>query len=829
MYKLFRPFSLIALLLGVFSLAAQIDKPIRAKHSFPMVYCPGSDEVSHHYTPAQKRSRTKKTDTEITVTYLNGVPNNARTAFETGVVSILKDLFDTPIPINISISWERLDEGALAGAMPGASYSNFPNSPFPQHVYPVALAEKISRRNLNPIDDFDIIITVNSAVEWYYQFNNPGGIGNRFDFVTVLLHEVLHGLGFTASVGVNEATPPLGFVRVWTNNAISIFTDFLYTGIANPGTKLTVNQDGTSAMTTALTSNSLFFNLISKNERAKLYAPGTFDPGSSVSHMDESTYNNTNSALMTPFSNRGDIELDPGLGLDLMYDIGWDMTYLLHTTLPGSEELDKSVVLEMQLITDSPIDSSTLKIHYSSDEFITEDITADLIFNQNKGLYEFVIPAPNREVKYSYYFTATNRRNIKFTNPGIAPNNVFTYEYGLDRERPRLNHERVANINTDNSKIDIVAEIIDEFTGVASAVVNWSIDGQTMPSVNMERQLGFQVTDTTDNYKAILTFPNGPLSAGTVVRYQIVAVDKAKSANSSQLPFTGFYSLTVEQVKEAVITYVNNFNVASNDFAGNGFRINRPTGFADNAIHSDHPYLEAGEGNFRNFIYELQIPITIRDKDQLIDFDEIVIVEPGEPGARFGDDEFWDYVIVEGKIQGTDEWLPFLDGYDCNAASIWRTAFDNQSSGTPSMFRKRVINMVTNGNFKAGDVVFVRFRLFSDPFVFGWGWAIDNLKIQDVSTAVEDFVIENRYNIYPNPNNTGNLNIDIDLKNQSTDLQVEIFDVYGRRVKNERLSVVGSALRHRSDISDLTDGMYIVNVRFVTGDHISQKLVIQRF
>jgi hypothetical protein len=42
-------------------------------------------------------------------------------------------------------------------------------------------------------------------------------------------------------------------------------------------------------------------------------------------------------------------------------------------------------------------------------------------------------------------------------------------------------------------------------------------------------------------------------------------------------------------------------------------------------------------------------------------FDEIVLVEPGESYADFGDTEFWDYVIVEGSNDLRD-YLAATDG-----------------------------------------------------------------------------------------------------------------------------------------------------------------------
>jgi hypothetical protein len=34
-----------------------------------------------------------------------------------------------------------------------------------------------------------------------------------------------------------------------------------------------------------------------------------------------------------------------------------------------------------------------------------------------------------------------------------------------------------------------------------------------------------------------------------------------------------------------------------------------------------------------------------------------------------------------------------------------------------------------NENIASGDILLIRFRLYSDPAAVGWGWAIDNLSV----------------------------------------------------------------------------------------------------
>jgi len=60
------------------------------------------------------------------------------------------------------------------------------------------------------------------------------------------------------------------------------------------------------------------------SSRAKLYVPSTWDSGSSVSHLDESTATLQVDALMTPFIDKAEAIHDPGkLTFSILGDLGW--------------------------------------------------------------------------------------------------------------------------------------------------------------------------------------------------------------------------------------------------------------------------------------------------------------------------------------------------------------------------------------------------------------------------------------------------------------------------------------------------------------------------
>ncbi len=195
-------------------------------------------------------------------------------------------------------------------------------------------------------------------------------------------------------------------------------------------------------------------------------------------------------------------------------------------------------------------------------------------------------------------------------------------------------------------------------------------------------------------------------------------------------------------------SYSNNFNSASSDFTGSGFSISTVSGFADGAIHTSHPY-----SNNQNNTYFLTIPITVAASNAILSYDDVALVEPGEPGAPFGDPSFYDYVVVEGSRDGVN-WIPLADGYDATYDPAWLAAYTGGTPGNSTMFRRHQVNLRTL--FNAGESIFIRFRMYTDASVTGWGWAIDNLEIQTLTSVGNEDGIPGAFTLmqnYPNPFN----------------------------------------------------------------------------
>ena len=162
--------------------------------------------------------------------------------------------------------------------------------------YPVGLANQLVGDDIDP-DSPDINATFDSATDWYLGTDgNPAA--NQIDFVSVVLHEIGHGLGFAGSATWNED----GTGSFLAGTTLFAFDNFVEQG---DGTAVgTLASDG-PALGAALISDDLFWNgagaLAASSGPIKMYAPNPWNGGSSYSHFDEATYGAGDPAsLMTP-------------------------------------------------------------------------------------------------------------------------------------------------------------------------------------------------------------------------------------------------------------------------------------------------------------------------------------------------------------------------------------------------------------------------------------------------------------------------------------------------------------------------------------------------
>ncbi|MCZ6900406.1 MAG: T9SS type A sorting domain-containing protein, partial [Bacteroidetes bacterium] len=567
-------------------------------------------------------------------------------------------------------------------------------------------------------------------------------------------------------------------------------------------------------------------------KRAKLHAPASFNGGSSVGHLDNlfNTLEGGVHKLMTPSIGSGEIILGTGVTREILGDLGWFYTFIEHEGLNDIEDFAVPRTVTATISSDTQIDTTSFKLLYSLNNFEQTSDTVQLV-HQGNGVFTAEIPAPGTIALVSYYLIIDDESQRQFTQPSTAPDFFFQYFARIDEEAPELTHSVPVNFITESeTSINLLANASDNL-GLESVVVEYNISGAVQTPFNMIFTPG---EFSPNRHTGIMNFSGFTLQPGDIINYRIIATDSSTNQNQTISPATGFHSIPVEGVAQATQEYENNFEANSTDFIGDLFTRLKPVGFTDTAFHSDHPYVAAGQGNELNFITQLRFPIIIKNDSTLIQFDEIVLVEPGGTGTVFGDQNFWDYVIVEGSIDNGATWIPFLDGYDSRDNSNWLAEWnklnsngqDSDGVGNSGLFVTRTIDMLASGNFSTGDEVLIRFRMFSDPFAFGWGWAIDNLKIQKELVVGIDEVLsdEKELKIFPNPTNSGLINIRANFLQPVDKIRITITGIIGNRVFEQEILNTGNDLYYQLDMSRIPNGIYILNLELKDGN-ITRKII----
>jgi hypothetical protein len=259
----------------------------------------------------------------INVTY-NGFPPEARAAFQYAV-NIWERNITSPVSIEVMANWTPLGSGVLGSAGPSAYAKDYNGLPVANTRYPIVLANKLLGYDVAPLES-DIETNFNSNFpNWYYGTDGNTPLG-KYDFVSVVLHELCHGLGFIGSMTVSNG---LGYWGMGTSDP-SIYDRFTLNGWDQRLLDTTLFPNYSVTLATELQSNDIFFdgaNAVTADGgvNPKLYAPHVWSSGSSYSHLDEDTYPpGSANALMTPSLNGAEANHDPGSIVNGIFkDMGW--------------------------------------------------------------------------------------------------------------------------------------------------------------------------------------------------------------------------------------------------------------------------------------------------------------------------------------------------------------------------------------------------------------------------------------------------------------------------------------------------------------------------
>jgi len=201
--------------------------------------------------------------------------------------------------------------------------------------YPAALAEKLNGSDLNGTNDISINInsdidgdTVLGTTHWYYGLDSVSG--TDIDFITVALHELIHGLGFSSFVDVETGA------KFFSNDDVYMRLLEHHDATVDDYPTMTNSQRVTASISdttlhwvgTALSAQLASVVAGKTGTHLHMYAPSPVEPGSSVSHFNTTV---SPDEMMEP--NYTSANHDIGLAAYLLEDIGWGTTNINTTSI----------------------------------------------------------------------------------------------------------------------------------------------------------------------------------------------------------------------------------------------------------------------------------------------------------------------------------------------------------------------------------------------------------------------------------------------------------------------------------------------------------------
>ena len=329
----------------------------------------------------------------------NTVPTVARAAVQ-AAIDVWSENFASTVPVTVNVSWGRASSyGILAAASAKSNFANFPNAPDKTLYYAAALANALAGNDLDP-NNPELEITISSDAPWYYGVDGKCP-PKSFDLVSVILHEMGHGLGFISGSYYDEYS---GYGRVDLPTPFDAYAQL-------PDGRRLADMPSPSIETGKALTSPLYWsgeNGIKANNGIKppLFTPSIYEPGSSVSHLDERTFSQVGAnSVMTPNLDSGEVFHLPGSLLLAMFD---DMrlkppTGVAYGTPQPPQNVkalvsDKSAIIQF----DPPINFRSAQI--SSYEVKNVQTGNSVIVNESPA----IITGLNNGSKYTFTVSATN-------------------------------------------------------------------------------------------------------------------------------------------------------------------------------------------------------------------------------------------------------------------------------------------------------------------------------------------------------------------------------------------------------------------------------------
>ncbi len=243
------------------------------------------------------------------------------------------------VPIKLNIILVNSSIYPFSGLTLANGRKNFTNAPFSDFMYPSSLANQLTGTELNT-SEYDMDIYINLYSPLYYGTGKPPT--NKQDCISLLMHEIGHGLGFYSGGYVNSSNVgsfgnvpasalfPLtsSFPWIGQDSVPSIYDKYIIKESANHLVGIAPNNSTTLGDSIKYTSNyfdgTMYATASNNGQPVKLSGgTGAFTLGVDLLHLHSSVCN----SIMSYCTGLGDtVRIPANWELGILKEIGWNIS-----------------------------------------------------------------------------------------------------------------------------------------------------------------------------------------------------------------------------------------------------------------------------------------------------------------------------------------------------------------------------------------------------------------------------------------------------------------------------------------------------------------------